>query len=297
MTDYYKLLNDCRVQQLEKFRKVFNSPSLHYDCTDHYHTEINDRDTLLITMGDSWTWGASLDPALKYKQIYGAHLKQQLNCDWINIGCQGWSNSFILENLGFLGPHLQESAYKNIIVVINLTENGRDVQSTTSFRYNYSRLRDTFGVSGAFYENLLLDIERYWIRQIDSFLEKTDSRFQVVLTQNFVWHLETERQLKDRVKILDLNWIECLADAQQLPRPIRTNLVTGWIFRAVDSVHDILNITDRNEFKQWSLPYLDRANQVNKWLDSSPVNYEKSASKHPNATGHQIWADYIMKNL
>jgi hypothetical protein len=151
-------------------------------------------------------------------------------------------------------------------------------------------------VSNQFYETLLTDIEKYWVRQIDSFLEKIDSRFKVVLTQNFVWNLEVERQLKDRVKFLDLNWIECLADSQQLPRPIRTNLVTGWIFDLVDSVHNILNISDKTEFKMWSLPYLDRANQVNKWLDSSPMNHKK-ASKHPNAEGHGVWADYIMKNL
>lgn len=296
MIDYYTLLNDWRIQQLEKFRKVFKSPSLSYDCTEHYHTEINGKDNLLITLGDSWTWGDSLDPELRLQQVYGAKLKEKLDCDWINIGCKGWSNSFVLENLGFLAPHLAGSNYKKITVVINLTENGRDIQSSTSFRYNYSRLRDTVGVTNAFYETLLTDIEKYWIRQIESFIEKTDSRFNVVVTHNFVWHPEVERLLKDRVKFLDLTWIECLADSQKMPRPIRTTLVTGWIFDLVDSVHNILNITDKTEFKQWALPYLDRANQVNEWLDASPMNHKK-ASKHPNAEGHQVWADYIMKNL
>lgn len=296
MIDYHKLLNDWRIQQVEKFRKIFNDPSLSYDCTEHYHTEIVGKDSLLITLGDSWTWGDSLDPDLRLTQVYGARLKEKLDCDWINIGCKGWSNSFVLENLGFLGPHLKDSTYKNIIVVINLTENGRDIQSSTSFRYNYSKLRDTFGVTNEFYETLLTDIEKYWVRQISGFLEKTDSRFKVVITQNFVWNTEVERQLRDKVMFLDLNWIECLADSQQLPRPIRTNLVTGWIFDLIDSVHNILNISDKTEFKTWSLPYLDRANQVNQWLDSSPMNHKK-ASKHPNAAGHLIWADYIMKNL
>ena len=266
------------------------------DASEDVYAVINQTDVLVVSVGDSWTWGDFLDPDLRLTQVYGALISKEINADWINIGCRGWSNSYILAYADYVVDLLSQSNYKKIYFIITLTENGRDIKSANNFHYDYLELFNQFGAKEETYDRLLIDIENFWVKQINSSLNKMDSRYHVLIGQNFVWHQNLADQLDQLVTVLDLNWIECLADAQGLPRPVRTNLVTGWIFNTVNFVHDIVQLSDTTEFKKWALPKIDQANKVNEWLNSSPMNYKK-ASKHPIAEGHQVWANYILKRL
>ena len=81
-----------------------------------------------------------------------------------------------------------------------------------------------------------------------------------------------------------------------MSRPIRTNLVTGGIFVTISKVHDIIDEKNLTIFKKWSVDKIEKALQVNEWLDSSPINYKK-AYKHPNAVGHIVWANHIINQI
>ena len=62
----------------------------------------NNKDSLLITVGDSWTWGDSfkdLSADYRSQHVYGTHLSRYLNTDWINYGDCGSSNPHILLGL------------------------------------------------------------------------------------------------------------------------------------------------------------------------------------------------------
>ena len=63
---------------------------------------------LVITIGDSWTWGDSLGniPATKQDdlqarqtQCYGRHIANELNADWLNCGYCGYGNIRIIQKL------------------------------------------------------------------------------------------------------------------------------------------------------------------------------------------------------
>lgn len=299
-TDYCKSLVDWRNSQQQNLRRRFPSDKPLHDYTPHYHAEINNKDVLIVTFGDSWTWGTSIEPAVRTQHVYGSQLKQALDADWINIGCEGWSNSFVLEHLDFVLTLLENSAYKRIYFVVTLTENGRDLTTFPHFKYDYKKLYDQIGLGDEFYETLLQECEQFWIRQIGRALDRMDGRYHMILGQNFAWHTAVVNQFSghSQVTCLDLNWIECLADAQQLERPIRTILVSGWIFHQISTVHDLLSTNNQEpfEYKQWALPYIEKANQVNQWLDVNAEDLDLVA-KHPLKRGHAVWADYILKNL
>jgi hypothetical protein len=88
-----------------------------------------------------------------------------------------------------------------------------------------------------------------------------------------------------------------LSDYQQLARPVRTTLVTGWVWSFnLEKINSIVNNPDNTVYKTWILPFLDQANLVNQWLDASALNHKK-ASKHPTALGHQIWAEHIINHI
>jgi hypothetical protein len=82
-----------------------------------YNERAVDSDTLTITVGDSWTWGDSLDYDHRQTQIYGNLLAEKFNSDFINIGLCGGSNLHILKYLDRVLSHLAKE-YKTIRVFL-----------------------------------------------------------------------------------------------------------------------------------------------------------------------------------
>jgi hypothetical protein len=267
------------------------------EITEHFYVESNNKENLIIAAGDSWTWGGGLDSQSRLKQVYGKQLATALDADWLNIGCSGWSNSWILLICSHVVELLKNSSYKKIYLVLTLTETGRDLKSFYSFPYNYIQTHNQLGTTDEFYDKILEDIECYWIEQLQKILAQSDDRYVFFIGQNFVWHDKLYQEFKNKPVIMaDTNWIELLADYQNLPRPIRTNMVCGWIFDTLATVNTIVHENNNTQFKIWALPKIEKATLVNIWLESSDMNY-KQASKHPVADGHRLWADYIIKCL
>jgi hypothetical protein len=83
---------------------------------------------LLVTIGDSWTWGDSLgkcryghddDLEARKNQCFGKTMSQELEADWLNIGFCGAGNGYIIKCLDDLvsGQHvswLNQCSYDNI---------------------------------------------------------------------------------------------------------------------------------------------------------------------------------------
>jgi hypothetical protein len=101
-----------------------------------YHELNRNSNTLLITVGDSWTWGDSLgkttpkfdDYDYRTTHIYGHILSDRLSSDFINVGLPGGSNFYILLHLELVLASLKKK-YKNVKLVFTLTESGRELQS------------------------------------------------------------------------------------------------------------------------------------------------------------------------
>ena len=111
--------------------------------------------------------------------------------------------------------------------------------------------------------------------------------------------LEQSRENEElKLKVAEnlLGWQKALADYQNLERPIRTNLVCGFVFDTLTNINKIARISNQEVFKNFCLPYIEKAMLVNQWLDSSKLN-SKKGSKHPTALGHRLWADHIINSI
>jgi len=253
----------------------------------------NSSNKLIITSGDSWTYGDSLDNRLN--EIYGMTLARNLNSDLLNIGFCGFGNSFILNFTNEIIKNNIENLekYDSVDLIVTLTENGRDVTAHHSFPFDY--IGHYKKNNSNFYASVLELMEDNWVY----FLEKiSEQRFlnKIIIGQNFIWHNNIKDKLSKRFIKTDKNWIEIISDNADYQPPVRTTLATGWIFDEFNQVNDIANIKDTSSFKEFVIPLVDKANLVNKWLDSSAYNGEKG-SKHPNKIGHIWWANYLMKYL
>jgi len=277
--DWTKILFDWRQVTVPDSRNLTDWEEYYHDCAG--------KDCLVITAGDSWTYGDSLGDC-RLEQVYGRLVSQALDADWINIGSRGRSNSWILKSLQFLAP-LVAAQYKKVVIIVTMTENGRDVEASYTFPFDYHGLFNQIGDVSGFYDAVLDGAEAYWIEQLQD-IQK--SGCEIIVGHNFAWH---NLNTMPGIKILDSNWIEKIADYQKRDRPIKSKLVTGWIFDVIQTIHLIVPAS-KAVFQQWAIPYIDLANQVNLWLDASDLN-NQGASKHPKAKGHEIWADYILTNI
>lgn len=255
--------------------------------------------TLVLAVGDSWTRGASLVD--RENEIYGNLVSQYYDADLINLGFSGLSNSYILLNGITLVKAIKESTrYDKIYVLVTLTENGRDVESVVSFDLAKWAYDTNLVFTDDMYQCILDHIEDYWTDQIKEMIALSDDRFSFFIGQNFVWHAMYEKlaDISPRLALSDVNWIEVIGDHLGLPRPIRTNLVCGWVFDQVDKINNTQNITvtDKTVYQKYITPFIEKAILVNEWLDTSPMNHKK-ASKHPNAEAHKLWANHITQRL
>ena len=266
-----------------------------YD-SKHFHSVINEKKHLVLCLGDSWTFGGGLDAKDRLDQIYGKLIADHYNADLINIGCPGYSNSWILLLGQFLAPLLKKTSYEKIYIIITLTENGRDILTPSGFQFNYIEFFQKNSMAEDSYYKLLVEVQKNWIRLISNIKSESDHRTTLFVGQNFVWH-ELYNEIANTESIItDKNWIELLADYQNLERPIRTNLVCGFVFDTLTNINKIARISNQEVFKNFCLPYIEKAMLVNQWLDSSKLN-SKKGSKHPTALGHRLWADHIINSI
>jgi hypothetical protein len=101
---------------------------------NYYHEVDRGSDTLVITIGDSWTWGDSLGKTTsvyddyKYRtdHIYGSRISCNLNSNFINLGFPGYDNIHILLAFKKIFEQLTRK-YKKCYVFFTLTESGREL--------------------------------------------------------------------------------------------------------------------------------------------------------------------------
>jgi hypothetical protein len=262
-----------------------------------YYVDIQDRKTLIVSLGDSWTYGDSLDESERTRQIYGSLLSQHYDADIINVGYRGGPNSWILLAGNFIIDQLQKNnTYERVIVIVTMTESMRDTLLHQVFPFDYTKQGQIYGPTDAYYQHVLDSLENHWQQLAQNMLDKTDDRFVVVVAQNFVWHDMVNKLEHPRLIVPNQNWIEVLAQHQDIGVPIRTNVVTSWVLENFHGVTRQARMMDDTGWKKFTLPFIARAWHVTNWLETSQLNH-KTGSKHPTQQGHQFWADYIIGHI
>ena len=238
--------------------------------------------------------GCGLEPN-QYRDVIGAALSRDLGWDFVNAGAKGFSNSWAFSNFEYMIDWLNASNYTQGVIHIALTENGRDIESYSVRPFDYLSAYKHLTPAATLYDQVLTDIEDEWIERLKRSREKLDSRFIVVIGNTVCWHerMFINCQGIPGVYFIDKIWLEVLADAVPKSRPPRTNTLT--IVECVDRVNDILGIKDRTEYMKWFMPKSELSIKIVDWMASTPEFFESHNLGHPNARGHQLWADEIKK--
>lgn len=257
-----------------------------------YHEDIQDKDTLLVAAGDSWTWGDSLfgidsennifDDPRRVTGIYGRKLANLLDADFVNIGICGASNLKFIRKLGTVLSHNIDK-YKKIYVVLTLTENGRDLSGASNVWSDNIPI-DTL-------DNFLKTYEKNMFSTIEELLTRFN-KCKFLVGRNFTysyaenikpWHLE-------------YTWVDILEQAQtqqnQYPKDLRMLSIIAYLpmerFFKNQSKLDIV--------KDDMIKELDKGKVAIDWLMTSSLNHKK-ATRHPTLEGHELWANYLYQEF
>jgi hypothetical protein len=282
-----------------------------------YHECNRNSDHLLITAGDSWTWGGSLDPTKRTELIYGQVLSNKKNYDWINVGLSGESNLVIKDYVSKVFDSLTKK-YKSITIIFTLTESTRDLTSLNFAEDNYNNIKgdhcpdfvnlnhnNMSVVENEFPNSHIVDVLNMHLAlqycrtiqlsiaaieevTVDCIKHAFPSTVKLVLARNFTsWSDISNSTVPE-------TWTENIARNGKLPA-YPQDLLFGTIGMGADNIVAYQDKFNRLiDFKQDLLNHLDNTETAINWLVASPYNSSK-ATKHPLAEAHSWWADHLYK--
>jgi len=275
--------------------KIFNFPPNFLEASGDGHLtklnissfdrKISNKPSLVVTIGDSWTFGGSLWYLFPYSasgeeinkfrldNIFGSYLSQDLDADWINISLPFMSNFWIAKQLENLNSVLDQLDYDKIYIVVTLTEVGRELMDIGLFNYHvgttYKSIQDLIDTISKQVEDRILSC-------------KLDSRCKLVVGRTYID--DSYPNLKP-VMLAD-SWLELVVG-----NPVNSKCffighrVVDTVKQSVDNgLAEILDV----------FPNIEKRIDM---LSQSKYNIQKEHYRHPNPEGHRIWATYILNKL
>ena len=291
----FKFYTTLTFEESIDHRHIDWSPDNIHSYRQWYEEDIQGKDTLLIQIGDSWTWGdhlgtidwdkSSNDPC-RMEQIVGRQLSRLLDSDWVNLARPGCSNYWMLEKLQDIQPFIQQSNYKKIYVVVTLTEDLREAQYTR--RINVGATYQGMWNRSIGITDFLVQVEHYLLQHLEQYfsqLPMVSAYVQRAFTD--VWPANTSPLL------LDKSWCDVIQDNfnfnnYQKPVPFIGQM-------AVDPLTEKY-ISQNPERKAEFLDIMDLVGTRWNFLGASPYNL-KGSTCHPNPEGHRLWAEYLYSQI
>ena len=231
-------------------------------------------DSLLVTVGESWTWGSFLKNRLD--EVFGNLVSTHFGWDWLNLAQPGSSNFFIAERVEELAKIAHQLEYKSIMIVCVFTEVGRGFDSHHDLHIDYvTWFRDNISSSDDF-DKFLEMLNR---NCVDRILASADNKFQVVFGSNFVNNLGLPAD-----KTLDQPWFRLLG--QQCD----SNCYAGTTaVGRLKNVSQFLPPQAQDLYKTWFIDMVSRAQQTDR------VEKYSGHMRHPDLHGNHLWANYIIE--
>jgi len=265
------------------FRIADIETSWYEEPTNTFDFVSRDSNELLVTIGDSYTYGAQLHPNVRKKQVYGNKLSLKLNSDWLNLGLSGVSNFWITDRAEEFAELVEKLHYKKITVLLCFTGIGRQFNTTFDGYINYSKWFEENYKSKTDFPKLFEMLNNECVNRI-LFAYKNKSNVNLLFSTNFVEQLGFEQLTDDQV--IRKPWYRLLID---------TDVVTyhSSYYSRLDEAIQWVPKDLQSDFKLWIIDLIDTSEQRIKLLDS--CKHFKYA--HPLDYGHSVWADYVYEKI
>lgn len=240
-------------------------------------------DTLVMTFGDSWTWGGSLDPTERKSVIFGNVISEILNADYKNIGVPSVSNRWIVNQVKKFHDAKLELPYKRVVLIVMLTEMCREFNTRDDIDTNYiQELKDCNTLNDIV--QTLADINSKIV--LDSVVENT----QLIVGRTYTCDLYNK--LSD-VMVSD-SWLDLICDKSNITRVNNVYVLQPWAIEKLKSSTEFVDI-NKDQLLSDIVNCIDTSIDALKRLEQSKFNMQGRGYKHPNAGGHELWAKHLLK--
>ena len=310
------------------------------DGKNYYHEVDRGSDTLVITIGDSWTWGDRLgkttpeydDYQHRTSHIYGAHISQQLNANFINLGFPGFDNTHILLTFDKIFAQLTQS-YRQCYVFFTLTESGRELKNgfvDQKDHYNEIRgdswptynsiLSQTASIESInFARNEMIDHDIDFVHHFDLIIELLQStsisdffnRYEAwtlhniyrvfdrlpidwTVARNFTSVRKENYNLLPANRLITTRWVDVISQCGNLNTyPESVDLLSRM---GLDPVLKVCKLLELDSDRESLINVFEQSEQAIDWLSNSPYN-SQYATRHPLEQAHKWWAEYLLGTI
>ncbi len=269
-----------------------------------YHEEYTNKKNLLITVGDSWTWGDHLgqidwnnmyDDPIRLQTVYGKQLSSKLEADWVLLANPGCSNYWMLEKLKFFSSRIHElkQEYKNIYVVVVLTEDLREC----SYANESHHVADYYSlmVNSTNLQQFLEKVEKKLFLEFRSLFNNLQVNCKITRAFTDSWPANKEYLGN---YLLDKTWCDVFQDEIKFDRYYQVVPFIGQlsINPLTNKYIPMLENPQSTIFKNDLVDLEEKLKARWNFLGESVYNL-KGSTYHPNANGHLLYANYLYEKL
>lgn len=241
---------------------------------------------LVVTVGDSWTWGSGVsfgnkDEQFRRNNVFGNLVSTALHADWLNLGLNAQGNFWIASMVQELTNLIPELDYDHIYVVCTFTGVTRWFNTQYDHHIDY---KNWFKNTAPNFDQLLVMLNQQCVSRI---VDSLSGHGNVTL--------------KIGTNFVDAIGFDSISAEQLLPEPwykllgcSDSELVFADVFfERISQAIEFIEPQHHTAFKQWVLELINKS-EHRLGLMTDPDKFWKF---HPRANGHQIWAEYILKEI
>lgn len=259
----------------------------HYSVATNTFDFVNrNSNTLLVTIGDSWTWGSDLtlndDEEFRLDHVYGNIIADQLTADWLNLGQPGSNNFFIAEKTEELGQLISTLSYKKIYLICTFTEIGRSFNSHHDQYIDYmSWFNQTEIINKSDFYKFFDFLNSECLKRIRSVVNTYN--LELIIGTNFVDAIGINHD----AGFLPMPWFRLL----NIDCPITAYAGTTGVQKLETMLQFIPNRLT-SLFRLWFIDLVNQADCIDKAALSPTL-----IKQHPRQSGHESWANYILESI
>jgi hypothetical protein len=256
--------------------------------------------TLLITLGESWTYGEGTevinhryhkwDIHDRIEVTYSGKMARLLDSDLWTFGCPGNSNTGIFAGLFRILDNIEPNKYESIKVLVQMTACDRDMVEYLSPDHPLQPLRS---YTAKFTEEEKVTIEEWFVRYDEALFGLLNSEIKrhstlnldVVVFKNFndIW---TKRR-DYNFRIVETFWLKYNAAWHGVDLKQCYVMHPGFYKKFIEEGIKIVKPFDldfvNKDFDAWE--------EYTKFLKS---NNDMNHSDHPNQFSHVLWTKYLL---
>jgi hypothetical protein len=216
--------------------------------TNLYNFVDRQSDTLLVTIGDSWTWGADLTPSrlndYRVQHVFGNVLAELISSDWLNLAIPAQGNFWIASMAQELANIIPRLLYKKIILVCVFTSVGRWFNTKFDVDLDYIDWFSQNISSQCDFDKLLVTLNQTCVNRILHSIKLFD-HVELKIGTNFVDHLGFDNL--NQHQLLPLPWYQVIG--LQDIGPVHTCVYHDRLSTAIN----FINPVHHDAFKHWFL--------------------------------------------